>query len=129
MGAYLLSLWGLPDTIIESVAHHHDPGSVDILAFDGIAAVHIANALANEVEPVTQDDARAPVDAELVDRLGLGPRLPVWRERSRALAESGFRPLCPVGGASEQPTRSASRKPGLKPRLVPADYVQECDDW
>ena len=24
-GAYLLSLWGLPDGVVEAVAHHHDP--------------------------------------------------------------------------------------------------------
>ncbi|MGZ4243708.1 MAG: HDOD domain-containing protein [Solirubrobacteraceae bacterium] len=88
IGAHLLSLWGLPDPIVEAVAHHHDPGSVDGLALDGVAAVHIANGLANEI--VAPADGEAPLaglDVELIDRLGLRPRLDVWRSRARELAD------------------------------------------
>jgi putative nucleotidyltransferase with HDIG domain len=78
IGAHLLSLWGLPDEIVEAVAHHHDPGSVDGLAFDGVAAVHIANGLANEMIPAADDEPPlAGLDVELLDRLGLRPRLDV----------------------------------------------------
>ncbi|HEX3977503.1 MAG TPA: response regulator [Solirubrobacteraceae bacterium] len=87
IGAHLLFLWGLPDPIVEAVAHHHDPSEVDGLAFDGVAAVHIANGLANELIPVTDGDAPAAgLDLELLDRLGLRPRLDVWRQRARELA-------------------------------------------
>ncbi len=87
IGAHLLSLWGLPDPIVEAVAHHHDPSEVDGLAFDGVAAVHIANGLANELIPVTEGDAPAAgLDLELLDRLGLRPRLDLWRQRTRELA-------------------------------------------
>ena len=87
IGAHLLSLWGLPDPIVEAVAHHHDPSEVDGLAFDGVAAVHIANGLANELIPVTEGDAPvAGLDLELLDRLGLRPRLDLWRQRTRELA-------------------------------------------
>ena len=88
VGAHLLSLWGLPDGIVEAVAHHHDPGSVDGLAFDGVAAVHIANGLANEIAPVAEGEPpRAGLDVELLDRLGLRPRLELWRSRARQLAD------------------------------------------
>jgi putative nucleotidyltransferase with HDIG domain len=88
VGAHLLSLWGLPDPIVEAVAHHHDPSSVDGLAFDGVAAVHIANGLANEIVPVPDGVASpAGLDVELIDRLGVRPRLDVWRSRARELAE------------------------------------------
>ncbi|HEY1713327.1 MAG TPA: response regulator [Solirubrobacteraceae bacterium] len=87
VGAHLLSLWGLPDGIVEAVAHHHDPSEVDGLAFDGIAAVHIANGLANELHPATDEaPPAAGLDLELLDRLGLRPRLDLWRQRSRELA-------------------------------------------
>ena len=88
VGAHLLWLWGLPDGIVEAVAHHHDPGSVDGLAFDGVAAVHIANGLANEIAPAAEGEApRAGLDVELLDRLGLRPRLELWRSRVRELAD------------------------------------------
>jgi putative nucleotidyltransferase with HDIG domain len=88
IGAHLLSLWGLPDGIVEAVAHHHDPAGVDGLAFDGVAAVHIANALANELAPAGEDEPPAAgVELELLDRLGLRPRLTVWRQRARELAD------------------------------------------
>jgi putative nucleotidyltransferase with HDIG domain len=87
IGAHLLSLWGLPDGIVEAVAHHHDPSEVDGLAFDGVAAVHIANGLANELHPATDEEPPAAgLDLELLDRLGLRPRLDLWRSRSRELA-------------------------------------------
>jgi len=79
-GAYLLSLWGLPDDVVEAVAHHHDPQSVPGLELDPVAAVHIADALAHELEP-TADGAPPPgtLDEELLDRLGLAPRQNLWR--------------------------------------------------
>jgi HD-like signal output (HDOD) protein len=47
VGAYLLSIWGLPCTITEAVAHHHRPGRVPQDSLDAVAIVHIANALAH----------------------------------------------------------------------------------
>jgi putative nucleotidyltransferase with HDIG domain len=90
LGAHLLSLWGLPDGIVEAVAHHHHPGSVDGLSFDGVAAVHIANALINELAPPPDEEAPpAPLDEELPERLGLHSRLDLWRHRARQIvAES-----------------------------------------
>ncbi len=88
IGAHLLSLWGLPDPIVEAVAHHHNPAEVDGLAFDGIAAVHIANGLANELAPAGEGEAPAAgLDLELLDRLGLRPRLDLWRQRARELGD------------------------------------------
>lgn len=90
IGAHLLSLWGLPDGIVEAVAHHHDPSEVDGLAFDGVAAVHIANALANELVPLDESEPPAAgLDLDLLDRLGLRPRLDLWRQRARELADAG----------------------------------------
>ncbi|MFZ1995544.1 MAG: response regulator [Solirubrobacteraceae bacterium] len=90
IGAHLLSLWGLPDGIVEAVAHHHDPSEVDGLAFDGIAAVHIANGLANELVPPGEGEPPAAgLDLELLDRLGLRPRLDLWRQRARELGDGG----------------------------------------
>jgi HD-like signal output (HDOD) protein len=83
-GAYLLSLWGLPDVIVEAVAHHHDPGAG--MMFDAAVAVHVADALAHELEPAA--DGSTPshsLDEALIDRLGLTPRLDLWRHLASQL--------------------------------------------
>lgn len=43
IGAYLLSIWGLPDEIVESVMFHHSPRLCINEGFSPLAAVHIAN--------------------------------------------------------------------------------------
>ena len=47
VGEYLLGLWGLHDSIIEAVAHHHSPTRGEIGPFSPLSAVHLANVLAN----------------------------------------------------------------------------------
>ena len=92
LGAHLLSLWGLPDGIVEAVAHHHDPETVAGLMLDGVVAVHIANALTNELSPPPADGPPpAQLDDELIARLGLEARLELWRHQARQIlgADSG----------------------------------------
>lgn len=97
VGAYLLSLWGLPDVIVEAVAGHHNPGSVPGLAFDAVAAVHIANALAHELEPASENaPPAASINPQLIDHLGLQSRLDLWRQAARRLAGE----LAGIGSAS-----------------------------
>jgi putative nucleotidyltransferase with HDIG domain len=80
-GAYLLSLWGLPDSVVEAVAHHHDPGSFPGLALHPVAAVHIANVLAHQLQPGARDNPPpGTLDETFLDRLGLQPREELWRE-------------------------------------------------
>jgi putative nucleotidyltransferase with HDIG domain len=45
IGAYLLGLWGLPQSIVEAVAHHHAPHSASPSNFGPLAALTVANAL------------------------------------------------------------------------------------
>jgi HD-like signal output (HDOD) protein len=46
VGAYLLSLWGLPSSVVEAVAFHHTPERLAGTMFDAAIAVHVADALA-----------------------------------------------------------------------------------
>ncbi len=78
-GAYLLSLWGLPDGVVEAVAHHHDPGSFPGLALHPVTAVHIANVLAHQLQPGARDNPPpGTLDEAFLDRLGLQPREELW---------------------------------------------------
>lgn len=45
VGAYLLGIWGLPDTIVEAVAFHHNPQESPTHSFSALTAVYIANLL------------------------------------------------------------------------------------
>jgi HD-like signal output (HDOD) protein len=86
-GAYLLSLWGLPDDVVEAVAHHHDPGPNPGVGLDPMVAVHIADALANEAAP-SRVGGPPPgmLDEELIDRLGLRSQLADWRRLAASRA-------------------------------------------
>lgn len=79
IGAHLMSLWGLPDTIIEAVAYHHRPGECVNQGLSVLAAVHIANALEHEQESQTIYAKSAP-DLEYLDRLGISDRVSELRE-------------------------------------------------
>lgn len=48
LGAALLHLWRLPDTLIESVAWHHDPQRAEHAALDA-SILHLANVAANRL--------------------------------------------------------------------------------
>ena len=45
VGDYLLSLWGLPYTIVEAVAHPHHPRRIPNIGFDMPLGVCVANIL------------------------------------------------------------------------------------
>jgi putative nucleotidyltransferase with HDIG domain len=93
LGAHLLSLWGLPDGIAEAVAHHHRPGVVEGVEVDAVGAVHIANALAHELQPAGASAApQQALDDDLLDRLGARPRLDLWRRLARQLDEAASMP-------------------------------------
>jgi len=62
IGAYLLGLWGLPDPIIEAVAHHHQPGVSATRTFNPLAAVHVANTL---VSRRNEGEGNMPIEATL----------------------------------------------------------------
>ena len=45
LGAYLLGLWGLPEFLVETAAHHHSPGEYLCKEFSPVLAVHMADAI------------------------------------------------------------------------------------
>src|SRR4051794_4861301 len=51
LGAYVLGLWGLPDPIVEAVAHQHRIDRLPDPSLDVPLAVHVAAALARDLVP------------------------------------------------------------------------------
>jgi HD-like signal output (HDOD) protein len=82
VGAYLLGLWGLPNTIVEAVAHHHAPMRVPHDRLEVIDAVAIATTLAAEQVPSWEggsyDEAGSP-DLGYLEVLGIEKELPRFR--------------------------------------------------
>jgi len=75
VGGYLLSLWGLPDALIEAVVFHHRPSDCPVLGFTPMTAVHIAESFERCDAGEGQE---AHLDREYLARLGLSQRLAEW---------------------------------------------------
>jgi HD-like signal output (HDOD) protein len=90
VGARLLSLWGLPVTIVEAIAFHHAPSGVlhDDTAL--VDAVHVADALVSEV---LRDAGSGPRELELDPivkcREGMDDKIHAWR----AIAAEQYREM------------------------------------
>jgi putative nucleotidyltransferase with HDIG domain len=84
VGAYLLSLWGLPVGVVEAVAHHHHPRRVPTNGLDMVLLVHVANHLAHECEAQEQGQPTPELDMELILEAGADDFLPEWRKLAEA---------------------------------------------
>ena len=70
IGAYLLALWGLPDSVIRAVEHHHSLEQANLTGFDPLMAVH----LAQNLRPERKKQLEMPV----LRKLGMEERIPEW---------------------------------------------------
>ncbi|MCD6327427.1 HDOD domain-containing protein [bacterium] len=86
VGGYLLSLWGLPDPIVEAVTFHHYPGECPAKDFIPLTAVYAANIIEHEMRPDGADVASV-ADTEYLSGLGLGKRFDVWRDACEDITE------------------------------------------
>ncbi len=80
VGAYLLWLWGLPDSVVEAVAYHTRPWPSPSRSFSPLTAVHAAKALADKRRPQKRGLHAVWLDLDYLTRLRLIDRIPVWRE-------------------------------------------------
>lgn len=72
VGAYLLRLWGLPETITGSVEAHHLLDTSEATRFTPLLAVHLAQELA-------PDRKKPELNEAFLQRLGAQGKLPGWR--------------------------------------------------
>jgi HD-like signal output (HDOD) protein len=83
IGAYLLSLWGLPYSVVEAVAFHHGPASGAGEPFGLPGAVHVADALLYEA---AYGDGRGGVlDLGYVEGAGVSSLLAEWRKLAQSI--------------------------------------------
>ncbi|MFI0377900.1 MAG: HDOD domain-containing protein, partial [Candidatus Thiodiazotropha sp.] len=62
VGAYLLGLWGLPQSVVEAVALHNQPALQGENVFSVLSVVHIANAFVHAEEEGAVLDALLDLD-------------------------------------------------------------------
>jgi HD-like signal output (HDOD) protein len=82
LGAYLLGIWGLPDTIVEAVAFHHEPesGLATATGFSALTAIHVANALVHEHCENHSCGAAERLNEEYLEARGYAANVPKWRQ-------------------------------------------------
>jgi HD-like signal output (HDOD) protein len=71
VGAYLIGLWGLPDALVEAIAHHHRPLRSTERKFGPLGAVHLADALEHHRRSDLGRHAVEDLDTEYLGSVGL----------------------------------------------------------
>jgi putative nucleotidyltransferase with HDIG domain len=71
IGAYLLGLWGLPNSIVEAVALHHTPNLSIHNEITPLTTVHLANYFERKHLVVNNEYETHYIDTAYIDRLGL----------------------------------------------------------
>ena len=80
VGAYLLGLWGLPPSIVEAVAWHHQPHRREPPAFGALTAVHIADYLQSRHLPASRRPLVVQIDEPYMQALDLIDRIDRWED-------------------------------------------------
>jgi putative nucleotidyltransferase with HDIG domain len=90
IGAYLLSLWGLPKPIVDALRSHHRPSAIRHAStgLDVPGITHIADALIADVACGVPNDAPPARrwDLKYLDGLGVTGQIPGWRGIAREIA-------------------------------------------
>ncbi len=81
VGAYLLSIWGLPIPLVETVAHHHEPALAQERTFSALTAVHVACRWSYERMSSAREIPASPLDPDYLKEVGVANRLDLWRQR------------------------------------------------
>jgi HD-like signal output (HDOD) protein len=76
LGGYLMSIWGLPTSLVQAIACHHRPSLAAETGFSALTAVHCADAL---VHLVKDGDEKNPLNEAYLESLGLAGRADRWR--------------------------------------------------
>jgi putative nucleotidyltransferase with HDIG domain len=88
MGAHLMSLWGMPYSVVEAIAFHHEPSRAGDPELSELTVVHLADALSWENTGVSQVPKGSKLDINYLTALGLTDRIDTIRELDAVPANS-----------------------------------------
>jgi hypothetical protein len=75
----VLDLWGLPHGIVEAVAYHHGPSEIHDPIFDVTAAVAIAVALLDDLDPDRAASNPPALERAYLEQMSVADRIDGWR--------------------------------------------------
>ncbi len=75
VGAYLVNLWGLPNTTVEAVGYHHEPSASPVRTPSVLTAVHLANALEHHRKSGSRLGPGSDFDRPYLAGLGLEDKI------------------------------------------------------
>jgi HD-like signal output (HDOD) protein len=78
IGGYLLGIWGLPMSIVEGVAYHHDPRAAGEAELGIVGAVHVADALVEKQTGSLQGRESSGIDAAYLESVGQQNSVKDW---------------------------------------------------
>ncbi len=78
VGGYLLSRWGLPQTVVEAVALHHEPSISGSTRFAALTAVHVANGIMHNRTPKWLQGTSRRIDDQYLASLDLQQLVTQW---------------------------------------------------
>ena len=80
VGAFLLGLWGMWNSMLETVMFHHNPSQSHSKSLDTLTCVHVADHFSYEMDSESDLDPRMDLDMEYLDRVNVVNRLDSWRD-------------------------------------------------
>ena len=72
IGAYLMGIWGLPESLVEAIAFHHCPGTCSNRSFGTLAVIHLANSAEHCAHG---EKSTKRLDLSYLEELEIGDRL------------------------------------------------------
>lgn len=78
VGSYLLHTWGLPESVVEAVAFHHEPSALQNKRFTSVTAVHVANGLLHERIPKWLQGTSGRIDHAYLTSLDQFSKIDAW---------------------------------------------------
>jgi HD-like signal output (HDOD) protein len=88
VGAYLLGIWGLPESIVEAVAFHHEPTTCGPPEVRAVTTVHAANAITQEKNSDLECPNVSKLDEHYLTQISATDRVEVWRDNWRQLTKN-----------------------------------------
>jgi putative nucleotidyltransferase with HDIG domain len=68
VGAYLMGIWGFPESVVEAIAFHHCPSKCSNSSFGILSVIHLANA--SEHDDHAKNNGNR-LDTDYLDKLGI----------------------------------------------------------
>ena len=81
VGAYLMGAWGLPDSVVEALAFHHQPMKSHVYDVGPLLFTHVCDALSRAIDMGADDiGGNRLLDRTYLEKLNVMKILPEWQE-------------------------------------------------